>query len=81
MSREKAEARLRVGGPVSSGHFLIRDCSSTPGDFVLSLTTADDAVQHFQILWGGIYFALEDGPIKHGLDQLVDFYRQVRKEK
>ncbi len=46
-SREEAEVRLRQNG-FSEGLFLVRESSSSEGDFVLSVVHASKAI-HYQI--------------------------------
>ncbi|XP_032240951.1 tyrosine-protein kinase HTK16 isoform X2 [Nematostella vectensis] len=75
MSREAAVDILVKHGK-KEGLFLVRESKTIPGDYVLSLWTTNQAL-HFQIQCrGDIYFCIDDGPIFHGLDSLVDYYRE-----
>ena len=59
------------------GCFLVRDCSSAPGDYVLSVW-ARSQVLHFQVHCNGDNrFSIDDGPIFHGLDTLVCHYQSL----
>ncbi|XP_065056009.1 tyrosine-protein kinase HTK16-like [Rhopilema esculentum] len=61
------------------GCFLVRDCSSAPGDYVISIL-AHNQVLHFQVhCTGDNRFSIDDGPIFHGLDTLILHY-QVKSD-
>ena len=80
MSREESERKLRDSG-FSEGLFLVRDSSSCPQDFVLSVVTKNKVI-HYQIRKMGpdaLYQMGDDKKIIHGLDCFIDFYRSDRK--
>lgn len=75
LSREEAVGLLMKHGK-KEGLYLVRESKQVPGDFVLSLWKANQAL-HFQIQCrGDIYFSIDDGPVFHGLDSLIDYYRE-----
>ena len=74
ISRDVATQTLLRGGR-RDGYFLIRDCSSAVGDYVLSLYRRNQ-VMHFQVhCLGDNKFAIDDGPVFHGLDSLTAHYK------
>jgi serine/threonine protein kinase len=57
------------------GLFLIRKCSASPDDFSLSMIN-NDACYHYRISHSiDAYYVLDDGPLIHGLDQLIKQYQ------
>ena len=75
LSREEAVGLLIKYGK-KEGLFLVRESKQVPGDYVLSLWNCNQA-SHFQIQRrGDIYFSIDDGPVFHGLDSLIDYYRE-----
>jgi len=75
LSREEAVGLLVKHGK-REGLFLVRESKQVPGDYVLSIWKANQAL-HFQIQCrGDIYFSIDDGPVFHGLDSLIDYYRE-----
>lgn len=75
ISREVATQTLSRNGTGRDGCYLIRDCSSAPGDYVLSLWNKNQ-VMHFQVhCLGDNKFSIDDGPIFNGLDSLTAHYR------
>lgn len=74
ISRDVAISILDKYGHGQDGYFLIRDSSRSPGDYVLSLWFQSQ-VMHFQVhCLGDNKFAIDDGPIFHGLDSLTAHY-------
>ncbi|CAH1781694.1 unnamed protein product [Owenia fusiformis] len=72
--RTEAERRLKKDGHAKNGLFLIRDSSHSDEDFVLSLMYNGEPA-HFQIQrTGDAFYCIDEGPIIHGLDDLVDHY-------
>ncbi|GBN82783.1 Tyrosine-protein kinase Shark, partial [Araneus ventricosus] len=59
------------------GLFLVRESSSSPGDYVLSLIH-DNSPIHYQIRRHGedAFFSIDDGPIIHGLEMLISYYQE-----
>ena len=75
ISRDVATQALLKRGGGRDGFYLIRDCSSAPGDYVLSLWNRNQ-VLHFQVhCLGDNKFAIDDGPIFQGLDSLTAHYK------
>jgi hypothetical protein len=75
LSREEAVTSLVKHGK-KEGLFLVRESKAVPGDYVLSLWNSNQAM-HFQIQRrGDIYFSIDDGPVFHGLDSLIEYYRE-----
>ncbi|XP_031568891.1 tyrosine-protein kinase HTK16-like [Actinia tenebrosa] len=75
LSREEALNTLIKHGK-REGLFLVRKSHTVPGDYVLSLWNCNQAL-HFQIQCrGDIYFSIDDGPVFHGLDSLIEYYRE-----
>ncbi|XP_039954708.1 tyrosine-protein kinase Shark isoform X1 [Bactrocera neohumeralis] len=78
LSREDAE-KLLTKEPYEDGTFLIRECNSAEGDFVLTLIHKE-AVCHYQIRrhGGDAFFSIDDKvKILHGLESLVEFYQMA----
>nr|XP_014098252.1 tyrosine-protein kinase Shark isoform X2 [Bactrocera oleae] len=78
LSREDAE-KLLTRGPYEDGIFLIRECNSAVGDFVLTLLH-QGTVCHYQIRrhGGDAFFSIDDKvKILHGLESLVEFYQMA----
>ena len=75
ISRETASQILLQQGNGRDGYYLIRDCSRSPGDYVLSIWFRNQ-VMHFQVhCLGDNRFTIDDGPVFQGLDSLVAHYR------
>ncbi|XP_037333242.2 GRB2-related adapter protein 2a [Pungitius pungitius] len=76
-SRSAAEDVLRSKG---LGHFVIRGCQSSPGDFSISVKHESD-VQHFKVMKDnkGQYFLWSEKFTS--LNKLVDFYKSVSISK
>lgn len=78
LSRENAE-RLLTNESYEDGTFLIRECNSAIGDFVLTLLH-QETVCHYQIRrhGGDAFFSIDDKvKILHGLESLVEFYQMA----
>lgn len=74
ISRDAASQILLRQGNNQDGYYLIRDCSRSPGDYVLSLWIQNQ-VMHFQVhCLGDNRFAIDDGPVFQGLDSLTAHY-------
>lgn len=74
ISREAASQILLQQGNGRNGFYLIRDCSRSPGDYVLSIWIGNQ-VMHFQVhCLGDNRFTIDDGPVFQGLDSLVAHY-------
>lgn len=57
------------------GLFLVRKCSALPGDFSLSLI-CKGICYHYRINHSiDAYYVVDDGPLIHGLDELIKHYR------
>ena len=57
------------------GCFLVRDCSSAPGDFVISIL-AHNQILHYQVHCNGDNrFSVDDGPVFQGLETLISHYQ------
>ncbi len=75
ITRETAVHILQENGN-TEGLFLVRESTTAPGDFVVSLVH-DSQPQHFQIhCLGDFYYQVDNGPLYHGLDALVNFYME-----
>lgn len=74
ISREAASQILLQQGNGRNGFYLVRDCSRSPGDYVLSIWIGNQ-VMHFQVhCLGDNRFTIDDGPVFQGLDSLVAHY-------
>ncbi|XP_055531507.1 tyrosine-protein kinase Shark isoform X2 [Wyeomyia smithii] len=75
VSRERAEEILRQEG--GDGIFMVRESSSSEGDFVLSVLFQKEVV-HYQIRRHGddAFFSIDDHTPIHGLDSLIEHYRE-----
>ncbi len=57
------------------GLFLVRKCSASPDDFSLSLINKGN-FYHYRINHSiDAYYVLDDGPLIHGLDELIKHYQ------
>ena len=57
------------------GLFLVRKCSASPDDFSLSMI-ANSSLFHYRIGHSiDAYYVLDDGPLIHGLDELIKHYQ------
>lgn len=79
LSREDAENLLKEDGRVD-GSFLVRESTSSIGDFVLSVLHNDDQVSHFQIRRHAddAFFSIggEEKLKIHGLESLIEHYQE-----
>lgn len=75
VTRERAEEILRQEG--GDGIFMVRESSSSEGDFVLSVLFQKEVV-HYQIRRHGddAFFSIDDHTPIHGLDSLIEHYRE-----
>uniref|UniRef100_A0A8W7P8K4 Tyrosine-protein kinase n=1 Tax=Anopheles coluzzii TaxID=1518534 RepID=A0A8W7P8K4_ANOCL len=75
ISREDAEEILRREG--SDGVFLVRESSSSEGDYVLSVLFKGEVV-HYAIRRHGddAFFSIHDHTPIHGLDSLIEHYQK-----
>ena len=75
ISRSAAENELRNAEEVEDGLFLVRESSTSAGDFVLSVLHNCDVV-HYQIRRHGedAFFSIDEETIIHGLDTLIEYY-------
>lgn len=79
ITRDAATHILQSQGRGRDGFFLVRDCSSAPGDYVISVI-ANSQIMHFQIhCVSDNKFSIDDGPIFQGLDTLISHY-QVKSD-
>lgn len=76
ISRENSEDILR-NETRENGLFLVRDSSTSIGDFVLSVLYEDE-VCHYQIRRHGedAFFSIKDNTKIHGLDSLIEYYQK-----
>lgn len=75
ITRDAATHILQSQARNQDGFFLVRDCSSAPGDYVISVL-AHKQVLHFQIQCiGDNKFSIDNGPIFQGLDTLISHYQ------
>ncbi|XP_014214206.1 tyrosine-protein kinase shark [Copidosoma floridanum] len=76
LSREDAE-NLLVKDHLEDGTFLVRESSSSLGDYVLS-ALYNGGVVHYQIRKHGedAFFSIDDETTIHGLDTLIEYYQE-----
>lgn len=73
LSRDHA-FRLLIDHGKHDGLFLVRESTSSPGSFVLSVWK-DHQASHYQILHHGhSRFSIDEGPVFAGLDTLINYY-------
>ncbi|XP_035791172.1 tyrosine-protein kinase Shark-like isoform X2 [Anopheles albimanus] len=77
ITREEAEDLLRREG--SEGVFLVRESSSSDGDFVLSVLFKGEVI-HYAIRHHGddAFYSIQDNTPIHGLDSLIEHYQRDR---
>ena len=74
ITRDAAMRILHSQARNRDGCFLVRDCSSAPGDYVISIW-ANHQILHYQVHCNGDNrFSIDDGPVFTGLDTLVSHY-------
>ena len=74
ISREAAEHILLSSKRRREGLFLVRERPNEPGTYALSLFARGQA-KHYQIQHMGDYhYAIDDGPVFQGIDELVRHY-------
>ncbi|XP_043274492.1 tyrosine-protein kinase Shark [Venturia canescens] len=76
LSREGAENLLK-SEEYEDGTFLVRESSTSSGDYVLSVLH-DGEVIHYQIRKHGedAFFSIDDETTIHGLDTLIEYYQE-----
>ncbi|KAJ8681018.1 hypothetical protein QAD02_016805 [Eretmocerus hayati] len=76
LSRDDAE-QLLLEDDKEEGTFLVRESSSSLGDYVLSVRHNNEVV-HYQIRKHGedAFFSIDDEVTIHGLDTLIEYYQQ-----
>lgn len=76
INREQARHILFYAARRREGIFLVRESPNHPGTYVLSLW-AKGQDMHFQIQHhGDAHFAIDDGPVFQGVDDLIRHYKQ-----
>ncbi|KAF7997213.1 hypothetical protein HCN44_005490 [Aphidius gifuensis] len=75
LSREGAEQLLQQDN--EDGTFLVRESSTSTGDYVLSVLFNQNVI-HYQIRkhTEDAFFSIEDERTIHGLDTLIEFYQE-----
>ncbi|XP_066603271.1 tyrosine-protein kinase Shark [Prorops nasuta] len=73
LTRDGAEKLLKKE---EDGTFLVRESSSSSGDYVLSVLHNNDVI-HYQIRKHGedAFFSIDDKTTIHGLDTLIEYYQ------
>ncbi|XP_023237515.1 tyrosine-protein kinase shark-like [Centruroides sculpturatus] len=76
ITRDAAEHILKISGG-EEGQFLVRESTTSPGDYVLSLIHDGQPI-HYQIRRHGedAFFNIDEGPIIHGLEVLINHYQE-----
>ncbi|XP_011302292.1 tyrosine-protein kinase shark isoform X2 [Fopius arisanus] len=74
LSREGAENLLKQD---DDGVFLVRESSTSTGDYVLSVLHNEEVI-HYQIRKHGedAFFSIDDETTIHGLDTLIEYYQE-----
>jgi len=78
IDRDKAEQLLKTQyiNTRFDGLFLVRDCTTSPHDFGLSLIY-NDKCYHYKIqLIYDIYFSIDSGPQIAGIENLIRYYQE-----
>ncbi|XP_051153972.1 tyrosine-protein kinase Shark [Leptopilina boulardi] len=80
LSREDAEILLQEDER-GNGTFLVRESSSSSGDYVLSVIHKGQVI-HYQIRKHGedAFFSIGDETTIHGLDTLIEYYQEDNHE-
>ncbi|XP_043482946.1 tyrosine-protein kinase Shark [Leptopilina heterotoma] len=80
LSREDAETLLQEDER-GNGTFLVRESSSSSGDYVLSVLHKGQVI-HYQIRKHGedAFFSIGDETTIHGLDTLIEYYQEDNHE-
>ncbi|CAF1082033.1 unnamed protein product [Rotaria sp. Silwood1] len=78
IDRDKAEQLLRTKYTryKRDGLFLLRDCTTSPHDFSLSIVCGDKCYHYKIQLIYDIYFSIDSGPQIAGIESLIDYYQQ-----
>lgn len=68
-----------IAGSLEDGVFLVRESSSSDGDYVLSVLHNEEVV-HYQIRKHGedAFFSIDDDVIVHGLETLIYYYQVLQ---
>ncbi|XP_012260350.2 tyrosine-protein kinase Shark isoform X1 [Athalia rosae] len=76
LSRSDAENMLKEEG-TADGTFLVRNSSSSSGDYVLSVLHNGEVI-HYQIRKHeeDAFFSIDDETTIHGLDTLIEYYQE-----
>jgi len=80
VGRQDAERILKDAG-FSEGLFLVRESTSSKGDFVLSVVHGKDVI-HYQIRRRGedaLFSLSAEEKVIHGLDEMIHFYQFEKK--
>ncbi|CAF0724108.1 unnamed protein product [Didymodactylos carnosus] len=78
IDREKAEQllKLKYAKYRHDGLFLLRDCTTSPHDFSLSLIYFDKCYHYKIQLIYDIYFQIDNGPQIAGIEALIQYYQK-----
>ncbi|CAF0910276.1 unnamed protein product [Rotaria sordida] len=78
IDRDKAELLLRAKYTryKRDGLFLLRDCTTSPHDFSLSIVCGDKCYHYKIQLIYDIYFSIDSGPQIAGIESLINYYQQ-----
>ncbi|CAF2625603.1 unnamed protein product [Rotaria sp. Silwood2] len=78
IDRDKAEQLLRAkyARYKRDGLFLLRDCTTSPHDFSLSIVCGDKCYHYKIQLIYDIYFSIDSGPQIASIESLIDYYQQ-----
>lgn len=76
VTRDASEHILTINGK-NEGQFLVRESTTSSGDYVLSVFHDNDFI-HYQIRRRGedAFFSIDDGPVLHGIESLVVYYQE-----
>ncbi|CAF2134995.1 unnamed protein product [Rotaria magnacalcarata] len=79
IDRDKAEQFLRAKYTryKRDGLFLLRDCTTSPHDFSLSLVCGDKCYHYKIQLIYDIYFSIDSGPQIAGIESVISYYQQL----
>ncbi|CAM4799396.1 unnamed protein product [Rotaria magnacalcarata] len=79
IDRDKAEQFLRAKYTryKRDGLFLLRDCTTSPHDFSLSLVCGDKCYHYKIQLIYDIYFSIDLGPQIAGIESVISYYQQL----
>ena len=74
MSRHDAEIAL---GGANPGTYVVRDSSSCPGDYVISLVSSSGSVEHHQVKHKKNCMTTLSGKTVRSLSELLEHYKRV----